>query len=159
MNNDFLRHGKEYPGDVSSMVTWLLKRHGGSSANPREDATTDGVLTSFAQFRSKSKMKCAACGKQGHLAWDCYSITPAERAEYREWQSIGRGDDSSVGSNGSSKSGASHVSVDSGSSGSASGNGRQRGRKSTPPRKGRQSVFGHSNFAFGVSDDPPIYFG
>ena len=159
MNNDFLRHGKEYPGDLSSMVTWLLKRRGGNSANPREDASTDGVLTSFAQVRSKSKMKCAACGRQGHLAWDCYSITPAERAEYREWQSIRRSDDSSVGSSGSSKSGTSHLSVDSGSSGRASGNERQRGRRPTPPRKGRQSLFGHSNFAFGVSDVKPTYFG
>ena len=31
MNNDSLRHGKEYPGDVSSMVTWLLKRQGKAS--------------------------------------------------------------------------------------------------------------------------------
>ena len=26
MNNDFMHHGKEYPGDVPSMLTWLLKR-------------------------------------------------------------------------------------------------------------------------------------
>ena len=31
MNIDFFRHGKEYPADVSSMVTWLLKRRGNSS--------------------------------------------------------------------------------------------------------------------------------
>ena len=50
MNNDFLRHGKEYPSDVPSMVTWLLKRRGGGSSNDKEDANTDGVLTSFAQM-------------------------------------------------------------------------------------------------------------
>ena len=33
MNNNYLRHGKEYPQDVSSMVTWLLKRRGKSSNN------------------------------------------------------------------------------------------------------------------------------
>ena len=32
MNNDFLRHGKEYPTDVSSMVTWLLRRRGKASS-------------------------------------------------------------------------------------------------------------------------------
>ena len=34
MNNDFLRHGKEYPSDVSSMVTWLLKRRGNTRVEP-----------------------------------------------------------------------------------------------------------------------------
>ena len=46
MNNNFLRHGKEFPGDVSSMVTWLLKRRGGTNTNYREDATTDGTVFS-----------------------------------------------------------------------------------------------------------------
>ena len=50
MNNDFLRHGKEYPGDVSSMVTWLLKRRGKAS-NKKGDDTTDGIVTSFAQVK------------------------------------------------------------------------------------------------------------
>ena len=158
MNNDFMRHGKEYPGDVSSMLTWLLKRRGNTS-NKKEDDTTDGVLTSFAQVRSRLKKKCAHCGEVGHLAWDCFKLTPAERGEYRKWQSTRSDDESSVGSHGSSRSGASHISGDSGSSGSASGSERQRGRKPTPPRKGRQSVFGHSNFAFGVSDVKPTYFG
>ena len=27
------------------------------------------------------KKKCVHCGKDGHLASDCYSLTPAERAE------------------------------------------------------------------------------
>ena len=86
MNNDFLRHGKEYPGDVSSMVTWLLKRRGGINTNYKEDANTDGVLTSFAQVgpRKHNQKKCAACGRDGHLAWDCYSITPAERGLCKE---------------------------------------------------------------------------
>ena len=56
MNNDFMRHGKEYPGDVSSMLTWLLERRGNTSNN-KEDDTTDGVLTSFAQVRSKLKKR------------------------------------------------------------------------------------------------------
>ena len=54
MNNDFLRHGKEYPSDVSSMVTWLLKRHGKASSK-KEDDTTDGVVTSFAQVTPKKE--------------------------------------------------------------------------------------------------------
>ena len=156
MNNDFLRHGKEYPTDVSSMVTWLIKRRGKAS-NKKEDDTTDGVVTSFAQVsfgESKRKKKCVHCGKEGHLASDCYSLTPAERAEYKEWQSVRRRDDSSVSSNGSSRSEASNVSVESGSSGSASGSRKVRGRKATPPRKPRKGVFGQSNFAFGCSDKP-----
>ena len=160
MNNDFLRHGTEFPGDVSSMVTWLLKRRGGTNTNYREDATTDGILTSFAQVapRRKSQMKCAACGRQGHLAWDCYSITPAERAEYRQWQSARRSDDdSSVGSNVSSQSGISRASNGSGSSGSASGTGTRSGRRATSPRPGRKSVLGMSNFAFGVGERPASF--
>ena len=39
MNNDFLRHGKEYPADVSSMVTWLLKRRGNASNKKEDDVT------------------------------------------------------------------------------------------------------------------------
>ena len=99
MNNDFLRHGKEYPTDVSSMVTWLLKRRGKASSK-KEDDTTDG----FAQVTPKRKKKCVHCGKDGHLASDCYSLTPAKRAEYKEWQSVRKSDDSSVSSNDSSRS-------------------------------------------------------
>ena len=160
MNNDFLRHGTEYPGDVSSMVTWLLKRRGGNNTNFREDASSDGVLTSFAQVapRKKSQKKCAACGRDGHLAWDCYSITPAERGQYRQWQSTRGNDDSSVGSNNSSRSGAgSHVSIDSESSRSASGNDRRSGRSATPPRTGRKSVLGMSNFAFSADMRPASF--
>ena len=126
MNNDFLRNGKEYPSDVPSMMTWLLKRRGGGSSNEREDATSDGVLTSFAQMsfiqrRDRKKMKCAHCGKTGHLAWDCYSLTPAERGEYRAWQSTCGSNECSVGSNASYRSEASHASIRSESSRSASG--------------------------------------
>ena len=56
MNNDFLRHGKEYPGDVLSMVTWLLKRRGGNNTNYREDAATGGV-TSF-ENQKQDEMCC-----------------------------------------------------------------------------------------------------
>ena len=72
MNNDFLRHGKEYPTDVPSMVTWLPKRRGKASSK-KEDDTTDGVVTSFAQVTPTRKKKCVHCGKEGHLASDCYS--------------------------------------------------------------------------------------
>ena len=101
-------------------------------------------------------MKCVHCGKDGHLASDCYSLTPAERADYREWQSIRRSD-SSVRSNGSSRSVGSQASVDSESSGSASGRRKASGRKATPPRKPRKGVFEHSNFAFGCSDKPASF--
>ena len=158
MNNDFLRHGKEYPGDVSAMVTWLLKRRGKSS-NKKEDDTTDGIMTSFAQVEFSRKKKCVHCGKDGHLASDCYKLTPAERAEYKEWQSVRKSDDSSVSSSGSSRSEASNASVESESSISASGKRTVRGRKATPRNKPRQGVFGHSNFAFGVSNSRPTSFG
>ena len=115
MNNDFLRHGKEYPSDVSSMVTWLLKRRGKAS-NKKEDDNTDGIVTSFALVKSRRKKKCVHCGREGHLASDCYDLTPPERVEYREWQSIRRSDDSSVSSNSGSRSEASNVSVESESS-------------------------------------------
>ncbi len=160
MNNDFLRHGTEFPGDVSSMVTWLLKRRGGTNTDYREDAATDGV-TSFAQVnpRRNSEKMCAACGKEGHLAWDCYSITPAERAKYKQWQSTRGDDDSSVGSNASSRSGASNASIRSGSSGSASGRGRRATRRGTPPRlpPGRRSVLNMAQFAFTGKDMPASF--
>ena len=73
------------------------------------------MLTSFAQVRSKLQKRCAHYGKVGHLAWDCFELSQAERGEYRRWQSTRGDDESSVGTSGSSKSGASHVSVDSGS--------------------------------------------
>ena len=63
--------------------------------NKKEDDTTDGIVTSFAQVAPTRKMKCVHCGKEGHLASDCYSLTPAERAEYKEWQSVRKSDDSS----------------------------------------------------------------
>ena len=99
------------------------------------------------------------CGKEGHLASDCYSLTPAERAEYKEWQSVRKSDDSSVSSNDSSRSGGSNGSAGSDSSGSAKGSRKVSGRKATPRNKPRQGVFGHSNFAFGVSNDRPTSFG
>ena len=53
MNNDFLRHGKEYPSDVPSMVTWLLKRRGKASSK-KEDDTTDRVVTDRKSTRLNS---------------------------------------------------------------------------------------------------------
>ena len=80
MNNDFLRHGKEYPTDVSSMVTWLLKRRGKAS-NKKEDDTTDGVVTSFAQVTPKRKKKCVHCGKDGHLCTTLKASRPFNLCE------------------------------------------------------------------------------
>ena len=99
------------------------------------------------------------CGKEGHLASDCYSLTPAERAEYKEWQSVRKSDASSVSSNDSSRSGGSNSSAESDSGGSASGSREVRGKKATQRNKPRQGVFGHLNFAFGVSNDRPTSFG
>ena len=70
-----------------------------------------------------------------------------------------KSDDSSVSSNDSSRSGGSNGSAESDSSGSASGSRKVRGKKATPHNKPRQGVFGHSNFAFGVSKDKPTSFG
>ena len=95
-------------------------------------------------------MKCVHCGKTGHLAWDCYSLTPADRGEYRAWQSTHGSDEFSVGSNASSRSEASHASIRSESSRSASGKERGSSRRATPPWKNRRSVFEMSNFAFSV---------
>ena len=67
--------------------------------------------------------------------------------------------DSSVSNNDSSRSGGSKGSAESDSSGSASGSRKVRGRTATPRNKPRQGVFGHSNFAFGVSNDRPTSFG
>ena len=102
-------------------------------------------------------MKCVHCGKTGHLAWDCYSLTPAERGEYRDWQSTRGSDGSSVGSNASSRSEASHASIGSETSGSASGNDRRSGRRATPPRKNRRSMFEMSNFAFSSESKPASF--
>ena len=102
-------------------------------------------------------MKCKHCGKTGHLAWDCYSLTPAERGEYQSWQSKHGSDDSSVGSNASSRSGASHASIRSESSGSASGIDRRSGWRATPPQRNRRSVFEMSNFAFSDEGKPTCF--
>ena len=71
---------------MSLMVTWLLKRRGKAS-DKKEDDTTDGIMTSFTQVKFMKKKKCVHCGNDGHLASDCFGLTPAERAEYKEWQS------------------------------------------------------------------------
>ena len=62
-----------------------------------------------------------------------------------------------MSSNDSSRSEGSNVSMESESSGSASGSRTARGRKATPKGKPRQGVFGHSNFGFGVSDKPTSF--
>ena len=37
MNNDYLRHGKEYPATVQAMVVWLTKRRGGDKSQTKVD--------------------------------------------------------------------------------------------------------------------------
>ena len=56
MNNDFLRHGKEYPTDVSSMVTWLLKRCGKASSKKEDGWCSDQFCSSDTQ---KEEEVCA----------------------------------------------------------------------------------------------------
>ena len=58
------------------MRMWLLKRCSGGSGsfNVKEDDNTDDVAN-----WQKQKMMCVKCGKRGHLAWNCYKLTPASR--------------------------------------------------------------------------------
>ena len=95
MNNDYLRHGKEYPSSVQAMVVWLSKRRGGTS-KAKEDDATDGV-TSFAQI---DRIECWHCQKKGHFNWDCPSATAKQREEYRQASmarsQARRNDDSSI---------------------------------------------------------------
>ena len=65
LNNDFLRHGKEYPHDVPSMVTWLIKRRGKASSK-KEDDTTDGLVT------LPSVMECSRNIKQSFALYVLY---------------------------------------------------------------------------------------
>ena len=150
MNNDYLRHGKEYPTTVQAMVVWLTKRRGGTSKSRQDDAS-DGV-TSFAQI---DRVECWHCQKKGHFNWDCPEATTQQREEYKQLsisrsQARRRHDDSSIGSQDSVSSTGSNASSGS-SKGSASGNVRSNGRRpSTPRRKPRRGVFEMSNFAFGI---------
>ena len=155
MNNDYLRHGKEYPTTVQAMVVWLTKRRGGTSKSKQDDAT-DGV-TSFG-FAQIDRVECWHCHEKGHFNWDCPSASAKQREEYKQLsisrsQARSNNDDSSVGSRDSVSSNGSNGSKSSGSSnGSASGNVRSNGRRpSTPRRKPRRGVFELSNFAFGVN--------
>ena len=152
MNNDYLRHGKEYPASVQAMVVWLTKRRGGDKSQAKEDDATDGV-TSFAQL---DRIVCRHCQEKGHFNWDCPKAIAKQQDNYRQTlqdRAQARfSDDSSVDSDRSSNSGRSVDSNGSGSSnGSASRNVRSNGRRpSTPRRKTRRGVFEMSNFAFGV---------
>ena len=152
MNNDYLRHGKEYPASVQAMVVWLTKRRGGDKSQAKEDDATDGV-TSFAQL---DRIACNHCQEKGHFNWDCPKATTKQRENYKrisqERSQARFSDDSSVGSDRSSNSGRSMDSNGSGNSnGSASGNVRSKGRRpGTPRRTSRRGVFEMSNFAFGT---------
>ena len=148
LNNDYMRHDKEYPQDVQSMLTWLLKRRGNGGKSKKEDDSADGV-TSFAQIRQIDRIKCRSCGVRGHFGWECPNLTPQEQAKYRSKKS--KNNDSNVGSNGSSRSdgsGSSLASLGSGSSGSASQEVRRRGRRTPSPIGNRRGVFEQSHFAF-----------
>ena len=152
MNNDYLRHGKEYPSTVQAMVVWLSKRRGGATKSKLDDAT-DGV-TSFAQL---DRIVCKHCQEPGHFNWDCPKATAKQRDKYkevsrrREEYRQGNSDDSSIGSDGSVSSAGSKASSGSSTTGSASGNVRSKGRRpGTPRRTSRRGVFEMSNFAFGV---------
>ena len=134
MNNDYLRHGKEYPATVQAMVVWLSKRRGGASRTKLDDAA-DGV-TSFAQI---DNIVCRHCQDTGHFNWDCPKATASQRDKYWElsrkrdhYRQEKASDDSSVGSNGSVSSAGSHAL--SSSNGSASGgNVRSKGRRPGTP--------------------------
>ena len=158
LNNDYLRHGKDYPNTVQAMVVWLSKRRGNGTSQVKEDDAADGV-TSFAQFE---RVVCRHCQGSGHFNWDCPKATAKQRDRYREISEQRKfqrqqDDESSVGSNASSRSGDSRDSngnSSNGSLGSASGNVRMNNgrRSSSPRRKPRRGVFELSNFAFGVEE-------
>ena len=77
MNNDYLRHGKEYPSTVQAMVVWLTKQRGGTSKSKLDDAT-NGV-TNFAQL---DRIVCRHCQGTGHFAWDCFKASAKQREQY-----------------------------------------------------------------------------
>ena len=116
MNNDYLRHGKEYPTSVEAMVVWPTKCRGGGTSQQKMDDATDGV-TSFTQL---DRIVCKHCQAKGHYAWDCYKAIAQQKNEYRRVSDM-FSDNSSVGSVDSSDSARSHGSSGSSSNGSASG--------------------------------------
>ena len=96
--------------------------------------------TSFAQIQ-KDRIKCCSCGVRGHYAWECPDLTPQQQAKYhRKNSNKWKNDDSSVGSNGSSKTDGSGSSlpgtIGSDSSGSTSQLVRRRGRCTPTPSRG-----------------------
>ena len=72
LNNDYMRHGKEYPQDVQSRMEWLSKRRGPGGPSKREEEAANGVMTSFMQM---GRIKCRSCGERGHYAYDCPTVT------------------------------------------------------------------------------------
>ena len=84
-----------------------------------------------------------------HFGWECPNLTPQEQAKYRGKKT--KNDNSSVGSNGSSRSdgsGSSQASLGSGSSGSASQEIGRRDARAPSPIGKRRGVFEQSYFAF-----------
>ena len=143
LNNDYMRHGKEYPQDVQSMMEWLSKRRGTGGPSKKEEETADGVLTSFAQL---DRIKCRSCGRKGHLSYNCPDLSEQERVRIREASNRYRTDDESVRSNQSYRS-DSQSSLDSRSSGSVSRNDRRRGRRAPTPPRGRTGVLNNMNLS------------
>ena len=43
LNNDYMRHGKDYPQDVQSMMEWLSKRRGTGGPSKREEEAAESV--------------------------------------------------------------------------------------------------------------------
>ena len=158
LNNDYMRHGKEYPQDVQSMMEWLSKRRGAGGPSKKEDETADGVLTSFAQL---DRIKCRSCGRKGHFSYDCPDLTEQERDRIRAASNRRRADDESDRSSRSYRS-DSQSSLDSRSSGSASRNDRRRGRRAPTPPRGRTGVLNNMSLAgyahaFQLDDKPTSF--
>ena len=147
LNNDYMRHGKEYPQDVQGMMEWLAKRRGAGGPSKKEEDAADGV-TSFGQFSQLDRITCRSCGEKGHYADECPDLSEAERARIRAASSRygRRSSGGSVGSNRSYRS-DSQSSLDSRSSGSVSRNDRRRGRCGPTPPRGRTGVLNNMNLA------------
>ena len=160
LNNDYIRHGKAYPADVQSMMTWLMKRRGNGGSSNKEDDATDGV-TSFIQ-RSQGQrdhIKCRNCGVYGHFADECPSLSEQEKARIRSAKWRRGSDDESVSSQYRSDS---QSSLDSRSSGNASRQDRRGGRRKPTPPKKRTGVLNNmvlDNMAqFAFTTDRPTSF-
>ncbi len=145
LNNDYMRHGKEYPKDVQGMMEWLSKRRGTGGPSKQEEEAADGV-TSFAQINQKRRVRCCSCGRRGHFSTECPDLSEQERARIVAASSRRQVDDESVGSNQSYRS-DSQSSLDSRSSESVSRNVRRSGRRAPTPPRGRTGALNMAQYA------------